>query len=196
MFQNNNENFQTKPGGYNIETYEPRVIRKDQKKRAEDLLKLAFSDQKPITIVKRVIPRIPQVNIVQQPVLNNVRLAPIQNIKLVKYNNIRRIQIINPNPTNIYRFNNITNIKPVPTTNQTGLIVNNNPILYQNLIPINNMNNGYIIQNNNYIRFRNPGNNFIITNFNTQRPQPILVNYTANGISTAPLNRLVIRKGL
>ena len=196
MFQNNNENFQTKPGGYNIETYEPRVIRKDQKKRAEDLLKLAFSDQKPVTIVRRVIPRIPQVNIVQQPVLNNVRLAPIQNIKLVKYNNIRRIQIINPNPTNIYRFNNITNIKPVPTTNQTGLIVNNNPILYQNLIPINNMNNGYIIQNNNYIRFRNPGNNFIITNFNTQRPQPILVNYTANGISTAPLNRLVIRKGL
>ena len=196
MFLNNNENFQTKPGGYNIETYEPRVIRKDQKKRAEDLLKLAFSDQKPVTIVRRVIPRIPQVNIVQQPVLNNVRLAPIQNIKLVKYNNIRRIQIINPNPTNIYRFNNITNIKPVPTTNQTGLIVNNNPILYQNLIPINNMNNGYIIQNNNYIRFRNPGNNFIITNFNTQRPQPILVNYTANGISTAPLNRLVIRKGL
>ena len=196
MLLNNNDNFPRTPGGYSIETYEPAIIRKDQRKRAEDLLKLAFSDQKPMTTVKRFIPRVPQVNIVPRPVLNNVQYAPIQNIQPVMYNNanIRKIQIINPNPTNIYRFNNITNIKPVPTVKSTDSIVKNNPFLYQNLMPVNNMNNGYVIQNNNNNLATNPGSHFIIRNFNNQRPQPILRSNSANGFSTAPLNHLVIQK--
>lgn len=45
MFPNNNNNYPRTPGGYSVETYEPAVIHPDQRQKAEDLVRMAFTEK-------------------------------------------------------------------------------------------------------------------------------------------------------
>ena len=110
MYLQNNNNFPRTAGGYSLETYEPAVVRPEQKKNAEDLIKMAFADKKPMATVRRIVTRVPQYNIRPSPVLQNAQF--------------------------IYRFNKVQNVNPIPTV--SSLKSNNNQISYQNPIPINN----------------------------------------------------------
>ena len=95
MFANNN--YPRTAGGYSLETYEPAVIHPGQRDRAEDLIRMAFTDQKPITTVRQIIPQVPQVNLMPKPVINNVQYPRVSNLRPVIYNNPNRIRVVNPN---------------------------------------------------------------------------------------------------
>ena len=73
MFVNNNYNYPRTAGGYSLETYEPAVIHPAQRERAEDLVRMAFTEQKPKITITRIIPQVPQVNYMPKPVINNIQ---------------------------------------------------------------------------------------------------------------------------
>jgi len=189
MYPYNNNNYPRKVGGYSVETYEPAVIHPDQRRRAEDLVKMAFTERKPMATVRRLIPRVAQYNIAPQPVLQNVQYARIQKIPVVyKGTNVNRIQVINQNQNNVYRFNNIPNITPVPTVKSMDLPGKSNPFVYQNLIQ---MNNGFQLMNKNPAIPLNSGNKFVVAHFNNQLPRPILRSNSANNYSSISRPKLV-----
>lgn len=194
MFPNNNDNFPRTPGGYSVETYEPAVIHPDQRQKAEDLVRMAFTEKRPIATITR-FPTVVQQNIQPNPVINNIQYARVQNITPVIYNtpnpNINRIQLVNQNQNGIYRVNNIQNINPVPTVKSLNTDNKVSPFVYQNLIQ---MNNAYQVRNNNAALPLNTGNRVIVTNFNNQRPRPILRSNSAMNYSTPNFGARVIEK--
>ncbi len=194
MFPNNNDNYPRTPGGYSVETYEPAVIHPDQRQKAEDLVRMAFTEKRPIATITR-FPTVVQQNIQPNPVINNIQYARVQNITPVIYNtpnpNINRIQLVNQNQNGIYRVNNIQNINPVPTVKSLNTDNKASPFVYQNLIQ---MNNAYQVRNNNAALPINTGNRVIVTNFNNQRPRPILRSNSAMNYSTPNFGARVIEK--
>lgn len=194
MFPNNNDNYPRTPGGYSVETYEPAVIHPDQRQKAEDLVRMAFTEKRPIATITR-FPTVVQQNIQPNPVINNIQYARVQNITPVIYNtpnpNINRIQLVNQNQNGIYRVNNIQNINPVPTVKSLNTDNKVSPFVYQNLIQ---MNNAYQVRNNNAALPLNTGNRVIVTNFNNQRPRPILRSNSAMNYSTPNFGARVIEK--
>ena len=194
MFPNNNNNYPRTPGGYSVETYEPAVIHPDQRQKAEDLVRMAFTEKRPIATITR-FPTVVQQNIQPNPVINNFQYARVQNITPVIYNtpnpNINRIQLVNQNQNGIYRVNNIQNINPVPTVKSLNTDNKASPFVYQNLIQ---MNNAYQVRNNNAALPINTGNRVIVTNFNNQRPRPILRSNSAMNYSTPNFGARVIEK--
>lgn len=194
MFPNNNDNYPRTPGGYSVETYEPAVIHPEQRQKAEDLVRMAFTEKRPIATITR-FPTIVQQNIQPNPVINNIQYARVQNITPVIYNtpnpNINRIQLVNQNQNGIYRVNNIQNINPVPTVKSLNTDNKASPFVYQNLIQ---MNNAYQVRNNNAALPLNTGNRVIVTNFNNQRPRPILRSNSAMNYSTPNFGARVIEK--
>ena len=98
MYPKNNDNFPRTAGGYSLETYEPAVIHPQYKKQAEDLIKMAFTDRKPITTIKRVVTRVPQYNIRPSPVLQNVQYTKVQKVPIMfARTNTTPIHFINQN---------------------------------------------------------------------------------------------------
>lgn len=194
MFPNNNDNYPRTPGGYSVETYEPAVIHPDQRQKAEDLVRMAFTEKRPIATITR-FPTVVQQNIQPNPVINNIQYARVQNITPVIYNtpnpNINRIQLVNQNQNGIYRVNNIQNINPVPTVKSLNTDNKASPFVYQNLIQ---MNNAYQVRNNNAALPLNTGNRVIVTNFNNQRPRPILRSNSTMNYSTPNFGARVIEK--
>lgn len=194
MFPNNNDNYPRTPGGYSVETYEPAVIHPDQRQKAEDLVRMAFTEKRPIATITR-FPTVVQQNIQPNPVINNIQYARVQNITPVIYNtpnpNINRIQLVNQNQKGIYRVNNIQNINPVPTVKSLNTDNKASPFVYQNLIQ---MNNAYQVRNNNAALPINTGNRVIVTNFNNQRPRPILRSNSTMNYSTPNFGARVIEK--
>ena len=194
MFPNNNNNYPRTPGGYSVETYEPAVIHPDQRQKAEDLVRMAFTEKRPIATITR-FPTVVQQNIQPNPVINNIQYARVQNITPVIYNtpnpNINRIQLVNQNQNGIYRVNNIQNINPVPTVKSLNTDNKASPFVYQNLIQ---MNNAYQVRNNNAALPINTGNRVIVTNFNNQRPRPILRSNSTMNYSTPNFGARVIEK--
>ena len=194
MFPNNNDNYPRTPGGYSVETYEPAVIHPDQRQKAEDLVRMAFTEKRPIATITR-FPTVVQQNIQPNPVINNIQYARVQNITPVIYNtsnpNINGIQLVNQNQNGIYRVNNIQNINPVPTVKSLNTDNKVSPFVYQNLIQ---MNNAYQVRNNNAALPINTGNRVIVTNFNNQRPRPILRSNSAMNYSTPNFGARVIEK--
>jgi hypothetical protein len=194
MFPNNNDNYPRTPGGYSVETYEPAVIHPDQRQKAEDLVSMAFTEKRPIATITR-FPTVVQQNIQPNPVINNIQYARVQNITPVIYNtpnpNINRIQLVNQNQNGIYRVNNIQNINPVPTVKSLNTDNKASPFVYQNLIQ---MNNAYQVRNNNAALPINTGNRVIVTNFNNQRPRPILRSNSTMNYSTPNFGARVIEK--
>ena len=194
MFPNNNDNYPRTPGGYSVETYEPAVIHPDQRQKAEDLVRMAFTEKRPIATITR-FPSVVQQNIQPNPVINNIQYARVQNITPVIYNtpnpNINRIQLVNQNQNGIYRVNNIQNINPVPTVKSLNTDNKASPFVYQNLIQ---MNNAYQVRNNNAALPINTGNRVIVTNFNNQRPRPILRSNSTMNYSTPNFGARVIEK--
>ena len=194
MFPNNNDNYPRTPGGYSVETYEPAVIHPDQRQKAEDLVRMAFTEKRPIATITR-FPTVVQQNIQPNPVINNIQYARVQNITPVIYNtsnpNINGIQLVNQNQNGIYRVNNIQNINPVPTVKSLNTDNKASPFVYQNLIQ---MNNAYQVRNNNAALPINTGNRVIVTNFNNQRPRPILRSNSAMNYSTPNFGARVIEK--
>ena len=194
MFPNNNDNYPRTPGGYSVETYEPAVIHPDQRQKAEDLVRMAFTEKRPIATITR-FPTVVQQNIQPNPVINNIQYARVQNITPVIYNtpnpNINRIQLVNQNQNGIYRVNNIQNINPVPTVKSLNTDNKVSPFVYQNLIQ---MNNAYQVRNNNAALPINTGNRVIVTNFNNQRPRPILRSNSTMNYSTPNFGARVIEK--
>ena len=170
MFVNNNYNYPRTAGGYSLETYEPAVIHPVQRERAEDLVRMAFTEQKPKTTIRRIIPQVPQINYMPKPVINNIQY---QNMRPVIYNNPNRIQVVNPNQNGLYLINNVQNvpnITPVPTVKSANSNNKSNPFVYQNLIQANN---GYQVRYNNAAIPMNSGSRFIAPSFNNQ-VRPIL----------------------
>ena len=194
MFPNNNNNYPRTPGGYSVETYEPAVIHPDQRQKAEDLVRMAFTEKRPIATITR-FPTVVQQNIQPNPVINNIQYARVQNITPVIYNtsnpNINGIQLVNQNQNGIYRVNNIQNINPVPTVKSLNTDNKASPFVYQNLIQ---MNNAYQVRNNNAALPINTGNRVIVTNFNNQRPRPILRSNSTMNYSTPNFGARVIEK--
>ena len=194
MFPNNNNNYPRTPGGYSVETYEPAVIHPDQRQKAEDLVRMAFTEKRPIATITR-FPTVVQQNIQPNPVINNFQYARVQNITPVIYNtsnpNINGIQLVNQNQNGIYRVNNIQNINPVPTVKSLNTDNKASPFVYQNLIQ---MNNAYQVRNNNAALPINTGNRVIVTNFNNQRPRPILRSNSTMNYSTPNFGARVIEK--
>ena len=194
MFPNNNDNYPRTPGGYSVETYEPAVIHPDQRQKAEDLVRMAFTEKRPIATITR-FPTVVQQNIQPNPVINNIQYARVQNITPVIYNtsnpNINGIQLVNQNQNGIYRVNNIQNINPVPTVKSLNTDNKVSPFVYQNLIQ---MNNAYQVRNNNAALPLNTGNRVILTNFNNQRPRPILRSNSTMNYSTPNFGARVIEK--
>ena len=190
MLENKYNNYPRTDCGYSLETYEPKVIRKEQRKRAEDLVRMAFTDQKPVSTIKMFQP-VNQINMIPKPVLNNAQYVQIQKISTPVYNNsnIRRIQVINPIQNNI----NVPAILPAPTVKSADTNINSSPILYQNLIRINK---GYILPNNNIPNSMNQRNRFLVPNFNNQRPKPILRSNSASNDYNLNFGSRIIKKNV
>ena len=192
MYLPNNNNFPRTAGGYSLETYEPAVINPGQKRRAEDLIKMAFTDKKPMATVRRIVTRVPKYNIRPTPVLQNVQFAQVQKVPMIYPKaSTFPISFVNQNQVNLYRFNNVQNVNPIPTVNTIKYNINNNQIAYQNLIPINN---GFPIQNNNAVLPINHGNRFIAQNFNNKVMRPILRSNSATPFSRPLFRPTIIQR--
>ena len=179
MNPQNNNNFPRTAGGYSLETYEPAVVRPEQKKYAEDLIKMAFADKKPMATVRRIVTRVPQYNIRPSPVLQNSQFPQVQRVPvMIPKANTFPISFVNQNQPNIYRFNKVQNVNPIPTV--SSLKSNNNQISYQNPIPINNR---IPIQNINAAIPINTRKRFIAQNFNSQIMRPVLRSNSATQFS-------------
>ena len=197
MLINYNYNYPRTAGGYSLETYEPAVINPNQRNRAEDLIKMTFSNKKPMATVRRIIRRTPQVNILPTHVLQNINYVPAQNMPVANIGtNVNGYQIINQAPNNVYRYNNFQRPNVIRIVKTNNSFVGNNPYLHQNLI---NVTNKYQLATK-IVQFPiNNGNRFIASGFNNQGLRPIMRSNSAtnnyNSISTPRIIQTSIING-
>ena len=194
MLINYNDNYPRTAGGYSLETYEPAVINPNQRNRAEDLIKMTFSNKKPMTTVRRIIRRTPQVNILPTHVLQNINYVPAQNMPVANIGtNVNGYQIINQAPNNIYRYNNFQRPNVIRIVKTNNSFVGNNPYLHQNLI---NVTNKYQLATK-IVQFPiNNGNRFIASGFNNQGLRPILRSNSATNNYNSILTPRIIQTSI
>ena len=194
MLINYNDNYPRTAGGYSLETYEPAVINPNQRNRAEDLIKMTFSNKKPMTTVRRIIRRTPQVNILPTHVLQNINYVPAQNIPVANIGtNMNGYQIINQAPNNVYRYNNFQRPNVISIVKTNNSFVGNNPYLHQNLI---NVTNKYQLATK-IVQFPiNNGNRFIASGFNNQGLRPIMRSNSATNNYNSILTPRIIQTSI
>jgi len=194
MLINYNDNYPRTAGGYSLETYEPAVINPNQRNRAEDLIKMTFSNKKPMATVRRIIRRTPQVNILPTHVLQNINYVPAQNIPVANIGtNVNGYQIINQAPNNIYRYNNFQRPNVIRIVKTNNSFVGNNPYLHQNLI---NVTNKYQLATKITQFPINNGNRFIASGFNNQGLRPILRSNSATNNYNSILTPRIIQTSI
>ena len=194
MLINYNDNYPRTAGGYSLETYEPAVINPNQRNRAEDLIKMTFSNKKPTATVRRIIRRTPQVNILPTHVLQNINYVPAQNIPVANIGtNVNGYQIINQAPNNVYRYNNFQRPNVIPIVKTNNSFVGNNPYLHQNLI---NVTNKYQLATKITQFPINNGNRFIASGFNNQGLRPILRSNSATNNYNSILTPRIIQTSI
>ena len=194
MLINYNDNYPRTAGGYSLETYEPAVINPNQRNRAEDLIKMTFSNKKPMATVRRIIRRTPQVNILPTHVLQNINYVPAQNIPVANIGtNVNGYQIINQAPNNVYRYNNFQRPNVIPIVKTNNSFVGNNPYLHQNLI---NVTNKYQLATKITQFPINNGNRFIASGFNNQGLRPILRSNSATNNYNSILTPRIIQTSI
>ena len=194
MLINYNDNYPRTAGGYSLETYEPAVINPNQRNRAEDLIKMTFSNKKPMTTVRRIIRRTPQVNILPTHVLQNINYVPAQNMPVANIGtNVNGYQIINQAPNNVYRYNNFQRPNVISIVKTNNSFVGNNPYLHQNLI---NVTNKYQLATK-IVQFPiNNGNRFIASGFNNQGLRPIMRSNSATNNYNSILTPRIIQTSI
>jgi hypothetical protein len=194
MLINYNDNYPRTAGGYSLETYEPAVINPNQRNRAEDLIKMTFSNKKPMATVRRIIRRTPQVNILPTHVLQNINYVPAQNIPVANIGtNVNGYQIINQAPNNVYRYNNFQRPNVISIVKTNNSFVGNNPYLHQNLI---NVTNKYQLATK-IVQFPiNNGNRFIASGFNNQGLRPIMRSNSATNNYNSILTPRIIQTSI
>ena len=194
MLINYNDNYPRTAGGYSLETYEPAVINPNQRNRAEDLIKMTFSNKKPMTTVRRIIRRTPQVNILPTHVLQNINYVPAQNMPVANIGtNMNGYQIINQAPNNVYRYNNFQRPNVISIVKTNNSFVGNNPYLHQNLI---NVTNKYQLATK-IVQFPiNNGNRFIASDYNNQGLRPILRSNSATNNYNSILTPRIIQTSI
>ena len=191
---NYNDNYPRTAGGYSLETYEPAVINPNQRNRAEDLIKMTFSNKKPMATVRRIIRRTPQVNILPTHVLQNINYVPAQNIPVANIGtNVNGYQIINQAPNNVYRYNNFQRPNVISIVKTNNSFVGNNPYLHQNLI---NVTNKYQLATKIAQFPINNGNRFIASGFNNQGLRPILRSNSATNNYNSILTPRIIQTSI
>ena len=191
---NYNDNYPRTAGGYSLETYEPAVINPNQRNRAEDLIKMTFSNKKPMATVRRIIRRTPQVNILPTHVLQNINYVPAQNIPVANIGtNVNGYQIINQAPNNVYRYNNFQRPNVIRIVKTNNSFVGNNPYLHQNLI---NVTNKYQLTTKITQFPINNGNRFIASGFNNQGLRPILRSNSATNNYNSILTPRIIQTSI
>lgn len=194
MLINYNDNYPRTAGGYSLETYEPAVINPNQRNRAEDLIKMTFSNKKPMATVRRIIRRTPQVNILPTHVLQNINYVPAQNIPVANIGtNMNGYQIINQAPNNVYRYNNFQRPNVIRIVKTNNSFVGNNPYLHQNLI---NVTNKYQLATKITQFPINNGNRFIASGFNNQGLRPILRSNSATNNYNSILTPRIIQTSI
>ena len=194
MLINHNDNYPRTAGGYSLETYEPAVINPNQRNRAEDLIKMTFSNKKPMATVRRIIRRTPQVNILPTHVLQNINYVPAQNIPVANIGtNVNGYQIINQAPNNVYRYNNFQRPNVIRIVKTNNSFVGNNPYLHQNLI---NVTNKYQLTTKITQFPINNGNRFIASGFNNQGLRPILRSNSATNNYNSILTPRIIQTSI
>ena len=194
MLINYNDNYPRTAGGYSLETYEPAVINPNQRNRAEDLIKMTFSNKKPMATVRRIIRRTPQVNILPTHVLQNINYVPAQNIPVANIGtNVNGYQIINQAPNNVYRYNNFQRPNVISIVKTNNSFVGNNPYLHQNLI---NVTNKYQLTTKITQFPINNGNRFIASGFNNQGLRPILRSNSATNNYNSILTPRIIQTSI
>ena len=142
-----------KAGGYSLDSYEPAINSSMRKKTAEDLLQMAFTESKPVPVAApasmTIYNRMPQYNIAPVPVLKNVNYNPAQGVSIIYNNPIPRpVLVINQNQNEIYRVNNVRQLYTFPTIRSLNYNGKSNPMVYQNLIVMNNANNNAVVPTN------------------------------------------------
>ena len=194
MLINYNDNYPRTAGGYSLETYEPAVINPNQRNRAEDLIKMTFSNKKPMATVRRIIRRTPQVNILPTHVLQNINYVPAQNMPVANIGtNMNGYQIINQAPNNVYRYNNFQRPNVISIVKTNNSFVGNNPYLHQNLI---NVTNKYQLATK-IVQFPiNNGNRFIASDYNNQGLRPILRSNSATNNYNSILTPRIIQTSI
>ena len=194
MLINYNDNYPRTAGGYSLETYEPAVINPNQRNRAEDLIKMTFSNKKPMATVRRIIRRTPQVNILPTHVLQNINYVPAQNMPVANIGtNMNGYQIINQAPNNVYRYNNFQRPNVISIVKTNNSFVGNNPYLHQNLI---NVTNKYQLATKIAQFPINNGNRFIASGFNNQGLRPILRSNSATNNYNSILTPRIIQTSI
>ena len=194
MLINYNDNYPRTAGGYSLETYEPAVINPNQRNRAEDLIKMTFSNKKPMATVRRIIRRTPQVNILPTHVLQNINYVPAQNMPVANIGtNVNGYQIINQAPNNVYRYNNFQRPNVISIVKTNNSFVGNNPYLHQNLI---NVTNKYQLATKITQFPINNGNRFIASGFNNQGLRPILRSNSATNNYNSILTPRIIQTSI
>ena len=194
MLINYNDNYPRTAGGYSLETYEPAVINPNQRNRAEDLIKMTFSNKKPMATVRRIIRRTPQVNILPTHVLQNINYVPAQNMPVANIGtNMNGYQIINQAPNNVYRYNNFQRPNVISIVKTNNSFVGNNPYLHQNLI---NVTNKYQLTTKITQFPINNGNRFIASGFNNQGLRPILRSNSATNNYNSILTPRIIQTSI
>ena len=194
MLINYNDNYPRTAGGYSLETYEPAVINPNQRNRAEDLIKMTFSNKKPMATVRRIIRRTPQVNILPTHVLQNINYVPAQNMPVANIGtNVNGYQIINQAPNNVYRYNNFQRPNVISIVKTNNSFVGNNPYLHQNLI---NVTNKYQLATKIAQFPINNGNRFIASGFNNQGLRPILRSNSATNNYNSILTPRIIQTSI
>lgn len=194
MLINYNDNYPRTAGGYSLETYEPAVINPNQRNRAEDLIKMTFSNKKPMTTVRRIIRRTPQVNILPTHVLQNINYVPAQNMPVANIGtNVNGYQIINQAPNNVYRYNNFQRPNVIRIVKTNNSFVGNNPYLHQNLI---NVTNKYQLATKIAQFPINNGNRFIASGFNNQGLRPIMRSNSATNNYNSILTPRIIQTSI
>ena len=194
MLINYNDNYPRTAGGYSLETYEPAVINPNQRNRAEDLIKMTFSNKKPMATVRRIIRRTPQVNILPTHVLQNINYVPAQNMPVANIGtNVNGYQIINQAPNNVYRYNNFQRPNVIRIVKTNNSFVGNNPYLHQNLI---NVTNKYQLTTKITQFPINNGNRFIASGFNNQGLRPILRSNSATNDYNSMLTPRIIQTSI
>ena len=148
----NNAKIQRQAGGYSLDSYEPAITSANRKKSAEDLVSMAFTEKKPVSFpapVSNIIyQRIPQYSIAPIPVLQNVNYNPVQQVSLIYNNQVPRpVPVFNQNQNQnvIYRVNNIRPEYTLPTVKSLNKNGRANPVVYQNLIVMNNALNNAVV---------------------------------------------------
>ena len=194
MLINYNDNYPRTAGGYSLETYEPAVINPNQRNRAEDLIKMTFSNKKPMATVRRIIRRTPQVNILPTHILQNINYVPAQNMPVANIGtNMNGYQIINQAPNNVYRYNNFQRPNVIRIVKTNNSFVGNNPYLHQNLI---NVTNKYQLATKITQFPINNGNRFIASSFNNQGLRPIMRSNSATNNYNSILTPRIIQTSI